>query len=73
MFSKSQVAGASSVTDMLREDHKKVKGLFEEFEQAGDAKRSNGSSKRRWQSLRCMPSWKKNSSILRFVRQSTTI
>ncbi len=34
---KSQKAGASSVTDMLRKDHKKVKGLFEEFEQAGDA------------------------------------
>ena len=25
------------MTDMLREDHKKVKGLFEEFEQAEDA------------------------------------
>ena len=37
MFTKSQEAGASSVTDMLREDHKKVKGLFEEFEQAEDA------------------------------------
>jgi hemerythrin superfamily protein len=36
--SKSHVAGASSVTDMLREDHMKVKGLFEEFEQAEDAK-----------------------------------
>ena len=35
--SKSQKASASSVTDMLREDHKKVKGLFEEFEQAEDA------------------------------------
>ena len=34
MLTKSQVASASSVTDMLREDHKKVKGLFEEFEQA---------------------------------------
>ena len=34
---KSQKASASSVTDMLREDHKKVKGLFEEFEQAEDA------------------------------------
>ena len=38
MLTKSQVASASSVTDMLREDHKKVKGLFEEFEQATDAK-----------------------------------
>jgi len=38
MLTKSQETGASSVTDMLREDHKKVKGLFEEFEQAGDAK-----------------------------------
>ena len=38
MFTKSQEAGASSVTDMLREDHKKVKGLFEEFEQAEDTK-----------------------------------
>lgn len=38
MFTKSQEASASSVTDMLREDHKKVKGLFEEFEQADDAK-----------------------------------
>jgi hemerythrin superfamily protein len=37
MFTKSQAASASSVTDMLREDHKKVKGLFEEFEQADDA------------------------------------
>ena len=35
---KSQVASASSVTDMLREDHKKVKGLFEEFERVEDAK-----------------------------------
>lgn len=35
--SKSQEASASSVTDMLRNDHKKVKGLFEEFEQAEDA------------------------------------
>jgi hemerythrin superfamily protein len=34
--SKSQEASASSVTDMLRTDHKKVKGLFEEFEQAED-------------------------------------
>lgn len=34
--SKSQEASASSVTDMLRNDHKKVKGLFEEFEQAED-------------------------------------
>jgi hemerythrin superfamily protein len=32
-----QDAGASSVTDMLRKDHKKVKGLFEEFEQAENA------------------------------------
>ena len=38
MYTKSQVAGVSSVTDMLREDHKKVKGLFEEFGQADDAK-----------------------------------
>jgi hemerythrin superfamily protein len=38
MFTKSQEAGASSVTDMLRDDHKKVKGLFEEFEQAEDTK-----------------------------------
>jgi hypothetical protein len=37
MFTKSQEASASSMTDMLREDHKKVKGLFEEFEQADDA------------------------------------
>ena len=37
MLTKSQVASAS-LTDMLREDHKKVKGLFEEFEQATDAK-----------------------------------
>ena len=37
MLTKSQIASAS-VTDMLREDHKKVKGLFEEFEQASDAK-----------------------------------
>jgi hemerythrin superfamily protein len=35
--SKSQEAIASSVTDMLRKDHKNVKGLFEEFEQAEDA------------------------------------
>ncbi|MEO6111771.1 MAG: hemerythrin domain-containing protein [Nitrospiraceae bacterium] len=35
--SKSQEAIASSVTDMLRKDHNKVKGLFEEFEQADDA------------------------------------
>ena len=38
MLTKSQEAGASSVTDMLRKDHKKVKGLFEEFEHADDAK-----------------------------------
>jgi len=38
MFTKSQEASAASVTDMLREDHKKVKGLFEEFEQAEDTK-----------------------------------
>jgi len=34
---KFQDASASTVTDMLREDHKKVKGLFEKFEQADDA------------------------------------
>ena len=34
---KSQI-DSTSVTDMLREDHKKVNGLFEEFEQAEDAK-----------------------------------
>ncbi len=38
MLTKSQETGASSVTDMLREDHKKVKGLFEEFEHADDTK-----------------------------------
>ena len=38
MSTKSQEAGASSVTDMLREDHRKVKDLFEEFEQVEDAK-----------------------------------
>jgi hemerythrin superfamily protein len=38
MFTKSQEVGASAITDLLREDHKKVKGLFEEFEQADDAK-----------------------------------
>jgi hemerythrin superfamily protein len=38
MLTKSKEAGASLITDLLREDHKKVKGLFEEFEQAGDAK-----------------------------------
>jgi len=31
-----QDASASSVTDMLRKDHKKVKGLFEEFEKSED-------------------------------------
>ena len=31
---KSQKASASSVTDILRKDHKRVKGLFDEFEQA---------------------------------------
>ncbi|NWF73328.1 MAG: hemerythrin domain-containing protein, partial [Nitrospirae bacterium] len=34
---KSHEASASSVTDMLRKDHKKVQGLFDEFEQAGNA------------------------------------
>lgn len=38
MLTKSKTASASSVTNMLREDHKKVKGLFEEFEHAEDAK-----------------------------------
>ena len=38
MFTKSQEVGASAITNLLREDHKKVKGLFEEFEQADDAK-----------------------------------
>ncbi|MEO6112592.1 MAG: hemerythrin domain-containing protein [Nitrospiraceae bacterium] len=37
MSTISQVASASSVADMLREDHMKVKGLFEEFEQPDDA------------------------------------
>lgn len=35
---KSEEASASSVIDMLREDHRKVTGLFQEFEQAEDAK-----------------------------------
>ena len=38
MLTKSKTASASSVTNILREDHKKVKGLFEEFEHAEDAK-----------------------------------
>ena len=38
MSTKSQEVGASLITDMLRDDHKKVKGLFEEFEQAEDVK-----------------------------------
>ena len=38
MLTKLQEASALSVTNMLREDHKKVKGLFEEFKQADDAK-----------------------------------
>lgn len=37
MSSKTHMIGASSVTDMLREDHKKVKGLFKEFERTDDA------------------------------------
>ena len=37
MSTKTQAA-STTVTDMLREDHKKVKGLFEEFEQAEDTK-----------------------------------
>lgn len=35
--SKSQKTGVLSVTDLLRKDHKKVIGLFEEFEKAKDA------------------------------------
>jgi len=42
MLLKSHITDASSVTDMLREDHRKVKGLFEEFEQA-----ENGKAKQR--------------------------
>jgi hemerythrin superfamily protein len=38
MLTKSKTASASSVTNILREDHKKVKGLFEEFEHAEEAK-----------------------------------
>lgn len=38
MLTKSKTASASSVTNILREDHKKVKGLFDEFEHAKDAK-----------------------------------
>ena len=38
MLTKSKTARASSVTNILREDHKKVKVLFEEFEHAEDAK-----------------------------------
>ena len=38
MYTKSQEAGASSVPAMHREDHEKVNGLFEEFEQADNAK-----------------------------------
>jgi Hemerythrin HHE cation binding domain len=38
MSPKTQKAGASSVTGMLRQDHKKVKGLFKEFEKAENAK-----------------------------------
>jgi len=38
MSTKSQVASASSVTDLLREDHAKVKGLFDQFEGAKDNK-----------------------------------
>jgi hemerythrin superfamily protein len=35
---KTQTAGTSSVTDMLRQDHQNVKDLFQEFEQTEDAK-----------------------------------
>ena len=38
MLTKSQEVSASAITDLLREDHKKVKRLFEEFEEADDAK-----------------------------------
>ena len=38
MFSITQKSRASSVTGMLREDHKKVKSLFKEFEQTENAK-----------------------------------
>ena len=38
MYTKSQEAGASSVTDMHREDHEKVNGLFEEIERTDSAK-----------------------------------
>lgn len=38
MLTKSKTANASSITNILREGHKKVKGLFEEFEHAEDAK-----------------------------------
>lgn len=38
LFNFKADQGAVSVIDMLREDHKKVKGLFDEFEQAKDSR-----------------------------------
>ena len=37
MATKTQKGRAASVTDMLREDHKKVQGLFKKFEKAENA------------------------------------
>ncbi len=38
MSTKILEAGASAITAMLREDHKKVKGLFEEFQETDEGK-----------------------------------
>ncbi|HNP61471.1 MAG TPA: hemerythrin domain-containing protein [Nitrospirales bacterium] len=38
MVTKTQKAQAAQVTDMLRKDHKKVKGLFRKFEKTDNAR-----------------------------------
>ena len=51
---------STAVIDMLREDHQKVKDLFEQFEQAEDNKEKQHIVETALMERRSMPSWKKD-------------
>jgi hypothetical protein len=58
-----KAASASGVVEMLKEDHEKVKGLFEEFESAEGGEQAEIAATPSWNS-RSMLNWRRNSFTL---------
>ena len=61
---------SNPVFDMLKQDHAKVKKLFEEFEKAKESRTKERIIRDTLSNLLCTPSWKKRSFIRRFAKRS---